>query len=291
MTDSTTVRILKGTLLMPYGKKSMPVALVIAGSGPTDRNGNSPGLTSDYLKMLAEGLAAQGIASLRYDKRGVAKSKMVNPNESSLVIEDFSADAGSWLDRLKGDPRFSHIVIVGHSEGSLLFMLAAQRHPADGFVSLAGAGRPLDVVLKEQLKANPNNPLSLVTNANTIIDSLKSGHLAKQIDPLLLGLFRPSVQPFLISWLKYDPAVEIKKLSIPVMIVQGTTDIQVLMADAEALHFASPKARYSVVDGMNHVLRDAPAERSANIRTYMQPDMPINTQLVRTLGEFIQGLR
>ena len=242
--DSTAVRVLKGTLLVPDEIKKMPVALIIAGSGPTDRNGNSPGLKSDYLKMMAEGLAAQGVASLRYDKRGIGQSTVAAKGEESLVIEDFATDAGSWVTQLKADHRFTKVIILGHSEGSLLGILAAQQYKADGLVSLAGAGRPIDQILKEQLTANPNNPADLLKNANDVIDTLKLGLHPKKVSPYLAALFRPSVQPFLISWMKYNPAKEIQKLTMPVMIVQGTTDIQVAMTDAEALHGARPEARY-----------------------------------------------
>jgi alpha-beta hydrolase superfamily lysophospholipase len=244
-------------------------------------------LKSDYLKLLAENLAANGIASLRYDKRGVAKSKY-NGKEENVVFDDFALDAASWIARLKTDPRFSKIIVMGHSEGSLLGMLAIQRSAADGFVSVAGAGRPIDFVLKEQLHANANNPASLIQAADGIIDSLKMGLQVKQVPMLLSGLFRPGVQPFLISWMKYDPAVEIKKLNIPVMIVHGTTDIQVSKADAEALRIAYSTATYQEIEGMNHVLRAAPADRSENIKTYFRPDLPLKEELIRSLTEFVQ---
>jgi len=290
--DSTAVRVLKGTLLIPEGKAEMPVALIIAGSGPTDRNGNNPAMKGDYLKMLAEGLAAQGIASLRYDKRGIGQSTVATKSEEALVIEDFANDAASWLIQLKADRRFTKVIVLGHSEGSLLGMIACQQQGrADAFVSLAGAGRPVDQILKEQLLANPNNPPDMIKNAGNIIDTLKLGLRPKLVSPLLVRLFRPSIQPYLISWMKYDPGQEIRKLSMAVMIVQGTTDIQVSMKDAEALQKARPDARYFAVDGMNHVFRDAPMERSENIKTYTQPDKPLNATLIPALIDFIAKVK
>jgi uncharacterized protein len=153
--DSTSIRTLRGTLLVPNTKGKIPVGLIIAGSGPTDRNGNNAAMKSDYLKMLAEGLAAKGIATLRYDKRGIGQSTVIFKGEESLVIEDFMNDAGSWIKKLRRDTRFSSIVILGHSEGSLLGMIAARQYSADGFVSLAGAGRPIDQVLKVQYCRHP----------------------------------------------------------------------------------------------------------------------------------------
>jgi pimeloyl-ACP methyl ester carboxylesterase len=192
---------------------------------------------------------------------------------------------------LKKDPRFSKIVILGHSEGSLLGMLAARTYNTDGFVSLAGAGRPIDQVLKEQLAANKNNPEALIQHANDIIDTLKLGLRPKTVSPILLSLFRPGIQPFLISWMKYDPSLEIRKLTIPTMIVQGSTDIQVSLADAEALHHAVPNARYVVIEGMNHVFREAPVERSENIKAYMDATRPLHANLVSALAEFIRSIR
>ncbi|MBL7846573.1 MAG: alpha/beta hydrolase [Cyclobacteriaceae bacterium] len=289
--DSTSQRTLHGTLLIPETRGKIPVALIIAGSGPTDRNGNSAAMKSDYLKMLAEGLAANGIASLRYDKRSIGQSTVAVKSEETMVFEDFINDAGSWIVQLKKDNRFSKVIVLGHSEGSLLGMIASREFNADGYVSLAGAGRPIDQVLREQLAANKNNPEELIKNANEILDTLKLGRRPKLINLYLLALFRPSIQPFLISWMKYDPALEIKKLTLPLMIVQGTTDIQASMVDAELLHRAVPKARYLVVEGMNHVFRDAPIDRSENIKAYMDATRPLSATLVPSLVEFIREVK
>lgn len=292
LTDSTDVRVLKGTLLLPAPlKKPIPLVLIIAGSGPTDRNGNGPMIKSDCYKMLAEGLAKEGIASFRYDKRGIGKSTANNMREESLVFTDFSDDASVWIARFKKDFRFTKIIVIGHSEGSLLGMIAARVSKADGFISLAGAGRSIDVILKEQIQANPNNPEQLRTDANVIIDSLKAGFRVKKINPYLLTIFRPSIQPYMISWIPLDPAVELSKLQIPSMIVQGTTDIQVSVADAERLKKMNPKSTYLLVEGMNHILRDAPIERAANFATYSQPDKPLSATLLPGLVSFIRSVK
>jgi uncharacterized protein len=291
LTDSSAARVLKGTLLLPETiQQQVPLALIIAGSGPTDRDGNSPQLKSDYLKMLAEGLAAQGIATFSYDKRGVGKSRVTNKDEASLVIEDFSNDAASWIYQFKEDKRFKKIIVIGHSEGSFLGMLAAKEAKADGFISLAGAGRTIDVILNEQIKSNPFNPEFLVKENEVILDSLKAGNVVKNVSQLLHALYRPSIQPYLISWIKYDPAEEIKKLNMPVMIVQGSTDIQVAIVDAERLKEARPDAIYLLVEGMNHVMRDAPADRMANIAVYSQPDKPLSSELLPALAKFIKEI-
>jgi hypothetical protein len=292
LSDSSAVRVLKGILLMPSDVKGkIPLVVIIAGSGPTDRDGNSPGLKSDYLKMLAENLALNNIASFRYDKRGVGKSKVTHKNEELLVFQDFVNDATDWISRFKVDSRFSKIIVAGHSEGSLIGMLAVQSSKVNGLITLAGTGRPLDAVIMEQLRSNPYNPPQLINESQVILDSLKAGHRVKKVNPLLMALFRPSVQPFLISILKYDPAKVLNLVSVQIMIVQGTTDIQVSSVDAELLHAAKSDARYVLIEGMNHVLRDAPADRSANIAVYSLSTKPLSASLIPELVAFVKSIK
>lgn len=291
-TDSTAIRVLKGTLFLPESRqKKTPLVIMIAGSGPTDRDGNSPQLKSDYLKLLAADFLKNEIASFRYDKRFSGKSTVSDKREESLVFEDFSNDAADWIRKFKSDKRFSKIIVLGHSEGSLVGMLAAETANADGFISLAGAGRPIDEILKEQLNANPYNPEQLLNDAAIILDSLKAGYAVKKVNPMLASIFRPSVQPYMISWMRYDPAEVIHNLPMPVMIVQGTTDIQVSTKDAERLKQARPDGVYSLIQGMNHVLRDAPEDRIGNIAVYSQFDKPLSAALLPELVEFILSVK
>jgi uncharacterized protein len=280
---------LSGTLLVPESGKPMPVVLLIAGSGPTDRDGNQSGMMNNSLKLIAEGFAENGIASLRYDKRGIGKSVFQNMQEKDLLFDHFVEDAISCIGFLKSDTRFSNIVIAGHSEGSLIGMIASNREPVQGYISLAGAGQPADVLIRTQLQAQPS---LIPPQAYEILDSLKAGKLyPNEVHPGLSSLFRPSIQPYMVSWFQYDPTLEIQKLSIPVMIVQGTTDIQVSMSDAEALKSACPKAIYKVFDGMNHVLKDAPAERQANMLTYINPRLPLSPTLVNEMVRFVKKIK
>lgn len=265
-----------GTLSLPAVPHA-PVVLIIAGSGPTDRNGNSSmaGIDPDTYKLLAAGLAARGLASVRYDKRGIGASIAAGTSESNLRFDMYVDDAAAWLEKLHADARFSKAVVAGHSEGSLIGMIAAQRAPLSAYVSLEGAGRPAPALLREQLKRNL--PGSLYTQSDAIIAQLQEGHTVANVPAELNSLFRPSVQPYLISWFKYDPAEEIAKVRVPVTIVQGTADIQVSMIDARALKAAAPSARLVVVDGMNHVLKHAPdtSSQSAILAGYTNPNLPI----------------
>lgn len=280
---------LSGTLMLPAGSGPFPVALIIAGSGPTDRNGNSSALTTNAYKKLAQALAAQGIATLRYDKRMIGAST-VQQSESDVRFDDFVNDALALTAYLERDKRFGSLAIIGHSEGSLIGMLAAQRDPRVAkFVSLEGAGRNLATIVNEQIRANPNTPPAILAEVESINASLSAGKIVPNPDPQLNVLFRPSVQPYLISEYKYDPASEIAKLKIPVLIVHGTTDIQVSATDANLLASADPRAQFVSIDGMNHILVDAPIDRNGNIATYSQPALPLSAKLVPTIAAFLKS--
>ncbi|SFD80044.1 hypothetical protein SAMN05518672_103266 [Chitinophaga sp. CF118] len=274
-----------GTLTIPYENKKVPVVLLIAGSGPTDRNGNNTmGLNTNTYKMLAEALLAKGIACLRYDKRGIGASRAALNNESDVRFEDMINDATGWIKMLEADSRFSKVFVVGHSEGSLIGMIAAARENAAGFISIAGIAESADVTIKKQL--NVKSP-ELAAQGAILLDSLKKGYAVKEPDNNLNSLFRTSVQPYMISWLKYDPQQEIKKLKIPVLIIQGTTDIQVSNDNATSLKKAKPDASLIEIDQMNHVLKQAPAERTANIATYTNPDLPLKKELTEAVVTFV----
>jgi hypothetical protein len=174
------------------------------------------------------------------------------------------------------------VVVVGHSEGSLIGMIAANGL-ADGYVSVAGAGRSADKVIKEQLGSQPQQVIDMCF---PIIDSLVAGKTVADVNPMLNALFRPSVQPYLISWFHYDPQLEIKKLTIPVLIIQGTNDIQVSISDANLLAAASLKAQLILVKNMNHIFRLVEGDRDANIATYSKGELPISEELVNSIASF-----
>lgn len=274
---------LYGTLVMPLGVDKPPVVLFISGSGPTDRDGNQPFAKNNSIRFLAEGLAQEGIASLRYDKRGIAESKSSQP-EAELTFDDLIEDAMQWLKYLLNTNQFSAVYVAGHSEGSLLGIVAAHRVGINGCISIAGTGRRIDKVLLEQLSVYPE---PFVNASKIILDSLLMGERVNDVPPLLNALFRPSIQPYFISWLKYDPAEEFGKLTIPTLVLQGTTDIQVPVKDAEILHKANLNSKLVIVEGMNHVLKEAEADRNKNMETYTNPTLPVVEELVNTIANFI----
>lgn len=288
----TTTGTLHGTLLLPEATTApYPVVLIIAGSGPADRDGNTTVLPgkNNSLKLLAEGLAARGIASLRYDKRGIAGSKEAGPaSEADVRFEMYVDDAAAWVRQLRGDERFSTVTVVGHSEGSLIGMIASRQAGASGFVSIAGPGRRADLVILDQLRMQAP---PLAAEAERIFATLTAGSRVDSVPPMLAVLFRPSVQPYLISWLRYDPAREIAKLSTPVLIAQGTTDMQVKAEEAQILASASPAARLLVVEGMNHVLKAAPLDYGKQVASYGDPSLPVVPQLIEAIGDFVRAIR
>jgi pimeloyl-ACP methyl ester carboxylesterase len=238
--------------------------------------------------MLADGLAERGIASLRYDKRGIAASRAAMTSESDLRFNHFIEDAGAWIKQLREDKRFSTITVIGHSEGSLIGMVAAGEAGADGYVSLEGAGRKAQDLLAEQLK--PQLPPEIFAQTESALAELSAGTIPKSTPPMLAALFRPSVMPYLVSWFKYDPAAEVGKLSIPVLIVQGTTDIQTTMTDAKALAAGNPAAKFLEIEGMNHILKEVSGDRMAQIPKYSDPSLPVMPKLLDEIATFIKSV-
>lgn len=278
---------LHGTLLTPEGP-TRAVAVILPGSGPTDRDGNSPGgLVASTYRLLAEGLAEQGVATVRIDKRGVGQSGPAMVAEQDLTFQTYIDDARAWAAetaRVTGRPC---VWLIGHSEGSQIALAAAQdRNPSVcGLVLLAGAGRPAGVILREQFRAGL--PEALQAPALAALDELEAGRTVTNAPAELAALFRPSVQPYLISWIGLDPVDLIDDYGGPVLIGHGSTDIQVGMTDALALSRAQPAARLVVWEGVNHPLKVAPADRAGNIATYRDPTLPLAPGVVEDVAGFI----
>ena len=211
-------------------------------------------------------------------------------------------DAAGLIKNLKADKRFSKVIVVGHSEGSTIGLQAAFQAKADGMVSVAGPGKPADKILREQMNASldPEKAVSpeaaaqmkeMRTLVNNYLDTLAKGDTLHNPPPSLSALFRPSVQPYLISWFKYDPQQLIKQLKVPVFIIQGNTDLQVSEADALLLLKANPEAKVLIIDKMNHVLKHSEADPRTNHATYIEPALPVVPDLITAISNFVKSVK
>lgn len=272
-----------GTLLTPEKVKRFPLAIIIAGSGPTDKDGNNIlGVKTNSYKKLAFNLVENKIATLRFDKRGVGESTKALKNESEITIDSYISDVINWIKLFRKDTRISSIILIGHSEGALIGMIASKY--ADSYVSIAGAGKPCDSIINEQIATQPT---FVKEKAIAIFDSLKQGLLVKDIPQYFMSIFRPSVQPYMISWLKYNPQVEIQKIIIPILLIQGTKDLQLGEDNICLLSKNNKNAKVILIQNMNHIFATISGDEKENINSYNNIDLPINATLIKELTKFI----
>jgi len=279
---------LYGSFLAPGSGVAHATVLILAGSGPVDRDGNLPGLRNDSLRLLAQGLADRGIASLRIDKRGAGKSRNPQLREDDVRIQTYVDDAVGWLVYLRGRAIMGPVFILGHSEGALIATLAAQRADVAGLILVAGGGEPAGKIIARQL-SDAGVPDRLQEESKRISESLARGALVSEVPAELLSLYRPSVQPYLMSWLSLDPAAELARVRVPVLIVQGTHDLQIAVDNARRLAAANKNSELILIGGMNHVLREAPQERAANFATYGAFGTPLAPELIPAIASFIDA--
>jgi hypothetical protein len=278
---------LHGSLLTP-ADGTRAVAVILPGSGPTDRDGNSPlGVSAGSYRLLAEGLAAQGVATIRIDKRGIAQSASSGMAETDLRFSHYAGDARAWAAEAASRTGQPCAWLIGHSEGALVALAAVEGGDdrVCGLVLLSGAGRPARVVLEEQL--GPQLPEPLRTQAFQGLAELEAGRTVADTPPALAALLRPSVQPYLISWLALDPAALVAGYDGPVMVGSGTTDIQTTVVEAETLAAARTGTHLVLWEGVNHLLKVAPADRAANIATYGDSSLPLAPGVVDDVAGFI----
>ncbi|MEM6822628.1 MAG: alpha/beta fold hydrolase [Verrucomicrobiota bacterium] len=282
---------LHGTLQEANSPKNSLVVFILAGSGPTDRDGNTIGAPgkNNSLKRLAEQLNSHGISSLRTDKRGIGESASAMVSEVDLRFDTYVNDMKAWLQFLN-DHDHDRVILLGHSEGALIASQLAQKHPKQviGMISLAGAGKPAPTILRDQLK--PKLPEDLYTQADMIIEKLSQGQLVESPPSYLQALFRPSVQPYLISWFALDPAEEYSKIDQPLLILQGSTDIQTTVDDAQLLHQRNPRSKLHVINGMNHVLKAVEGSLEQQTPSYFDPSLPLHKELIPQILAFIDTL-
>ncbi|ALS59770.1 alpha/beta hydrolase [Pandoraea norimbergensis] len=284
---------LAGTLESP----AQPIAtvLIIPGSGPTDRDGNNPlGVRAEPYKLLAEGLAANRIATVRIDKRGLFGSAKAVANPNAVTVDDYVQDTLSWVNTIRQQTSARCVWLLGHSEGGLMALATAARHPDGvcGLILVSTGGRPLGDVLSEQLHANPVNA-HIADAGDAAILSLTKGERVdvKTLPAPLAPLFAPAVQGFLISLFSQDPAKLIADVRVPTLIVQGERDLQVGLVDAQRLKQAQPAATLALLPDTNHVLKTVTTgERAANIATYGNPSLSLAPGVVSTIARYIASV-
>lgn len=281
---------LRGVLLTP-SQSAPPVVLIVPGSGPTDRNGNSPfGLKASTYQLLAQELATQGIATVRIDKRGMFESYKAVEDPNAVTIQAYAEDVHHWVDAIRSETGAQCVWVLGHSEGGLVALEAGQgRSDICGLILVATPGRPMGQTLREQLKEDPANA-PILDQALPVIDALEAGRRVdtRQMDRPLNTMFHASVQGFLINTFALDPARLIAGYSKPVLIIQGERDLQIKPKDAQRLAKAAPNAKLVLLPATNHVLKKVETnDRAANLATYDKEGLPLVPGVSSTIARFI----
>ncbi|WP_452223136.1 alpha/beta hydrolase [Lacinutrix chionoecetis] len=280
--DIAINKLIDGTLLLPNNITKPNLVIIIAGSGPTDRDGNQNFLKGNSLKKLAEGLTAKNIATFRYDKRIVKQIRKGNVDKN-IMFDDFVTDAKNVISYFKKTGNYNKIYVAGHSQGSLVGILAA-KDTADGFISLAGAGQSIDNVIIEQVEKTA--PMFL-DDTKRIFKVLEDGKTTTEFPPALASIFNLDVQPFIANWMSYNPQTEIKKLDMPILIINGTKDLQVSEAEANLLYEAAPNATLKIIDKMNHVLVPIEGGDLENSKSYNEASRTLAPELFDAIVAFI----
>lgn len=271
---------LPGTL--SYSKENTPLIIWVHGSGPVDRNGNQPAqnVKSNYIKQFRDAINTKDIAFFSFDKRTANKNN--HPFLKDTKVPDFALDAQVVINHFKNSKQFSEIILIGHSQGSLVAMLAAKN--IDKYISLSGAGETIDKTMIQQI--SKNNP-TLGEAAKQQFDTLRRKGKIEVINPFLMSVFAKPMQSFWYSWMLLNPVEEIKKLNIPILIINGDKDLQVRIKDAETLHAANSKSKLVIIKNMNHVLKDIQKEED-NLSSYYSSAYPISEKLIETIDSFIK---
>ncbi|WP_027880695.1 alpha/beta hydrolase [Mesoflavibacter zeaxanthinifaciens] len=281
--DISVNKHIDGTLLSPNNVKKPNLAIIIAGSGPTDRDGNQNFLKNNSLKKLAVNLTNNNIATYRYDKR-IVKQLKSNNLDKNIIFDHFVTDAKSVIDYFKSTKNFNKIYVIGHSQGSLVGMLAAKDR-ADGFISLAGAGQSIDQVIIEQVnKTAPN----FTEDTKRIFKTLKEGKTTTDYPMALSSIFNIEIQKFMINWMKYNPTEVLSTLNIPILVINGTKDLQVSETEAKLLKEANKDATLKIIENMNHVLVTIEGDNLENSKSYAETQRPIAEGLIDTITNFIK---
>ncbi|WP_229793732.1 alpha/beta hydrolase family protein [Salinimicrobium marinum] len=277
---------IEGTLVTPAASETVhSLVIMLQGSGPTDRDGNQSFMKNNSFKKIASELAEAGIASFRYDKR-IFQMQRLGITQAEMRFDDFITDAVAIIDHFKELKAYEKIVVLGHSQGSLVGMVAAKDR-ADAFISIAGSSRPIDQIITEQVGQQMPD---LKEQTRAAFSEMRELGSTSNYNPVLGAVFNPEIQPFMLSWMQYDPAEELKELDIPILLINGTKDLQVTEKEAETLFAAKPEAELMFLENMNHVLTPIEGDGLENSKSYNEPNRPLHPELIPTLEQFIKSI-
>lgn len=286
-TSATEVNInenIKGTLRIPVTGKKTPLVILFTGSGPNDRHGNSMMTRNDSHKQLAAALDSAGIATYRFDKRTFTMLKE-NRMKDNVMFDDFVVDAKAVINHFSKDDRFSKIYLAGHSQGSLVALLAMNKE-VDGFISIAGAADEIDSIIIQQIAAQApglDKEVAKVFQKMRAQDSIVS-----QVNPYLVSIVGPDIQPFMKSWMVHNPTDLIKEVKVPVLIINGTRDRQVGTDQAEKLHTALPNSQLVIIEDMDHIFKKVSKDDIEAAKSYTDPSFPLHRELVVSIVSFVK---
>lgn len=272
-----------GSIVEPKSRSNSSLVIFIGGSGPIDRDGNQSFMKCDMFKKLAYSLSKKGISSFRYDKRVVTQIRK-GKLDKKITFDDFVSDAIAIIDFFES--KYNSIVIAGHSQGSLVGLLSI-KEGVSGFISLSGAGRPIDMVIEDQISKTA--PMFLEDTKN-IFEILRNGETTEDVPLPLYSLFNIEIQPFMISWMQYDPKKIIAKIPIPSLIINGDNDLQVDEKEAKLLYNSAQNSEILIVKNMNHVLVEIEGDELKNVKSYNNPELKISEIVIEKMVEFIETL-
>ena len=272
-----------GSIVEPKSRSNSSLVIFIGGSGPIDRDGNQSFMKCDMFKKLAYSLSKKGISSFRYDKRVVTQIRK-GKLDKKITFDDFVSDAIAIIDFFES--KYNSIVIAGHSQGSLVGLLSI-KEGVSGFISLSGAGRTIDMVIEDQISKTA--PM-LLEDTKKIFKILRSGKTTEDFPLPLYSLFNIEIQPFMISWMQYDPKKIIAKIPIPSLIINGDNDLQVDEKEAKLLYNSAQNSEILIVKNMNHVLVEIEGDELKNVKSYNNPELKISEIVIEKMVEFIETL-
>lgn len=287
-----------GTLTLPENySKNTPVVLMVTGSGQQNRDEEL--FSHKPFAVIADALARQGIASLRYDDRGWGDKSV---NFADFTTDDFRQDAAAALPLLR--KRFNKVGILGHSEGGTIAMMLAAEGKADFIVSLAGmaiSGKETLIMQNHQAMSAIGLPKETVDSyCNSIskaLDEIASGKKANEINiddvpqalkPITIKALQQADTPYIRHFLTVDVGKLLPKIKCPVLALNGTKDTQVdCDANITRIEKGLANCKHSIkkIDGVNHLFQHC---NTGIVTEYQQIEETIAPEVLQVVAKWIK---